>query len=188
MVSEPASWEHRVAALEYPDEGLAAQLEHEAGREADRGHLALAATHLRWASDVSPDRANRERRLLTAALHLMLAEESRGLGLREAVEATSPSPLRSCVLGAIAFSSGRLHRGRDPVPRGAGSGRHRPGNRTLSAIIANRLSGTYTLLGEGELVQLYGRQALDTGTLDAAAASQTHTLVAVGACQLAGPA
>ena len=187
MVSEPASWEHRVAALEYPDEGLAAQLEHEAGREADRGHLALAATHLRWASDVSPDRANRERRLLTAALHLMLAEESRGLGLREAVEATSPSPLRSCVLGAIAFSSGRLTAAEILFREALDQAGTDPGNRTLSAIIANRLSGTYTLLGEGELVQLYGRQALDTGTLDAAAASQTHTLVAVGACQLAGP-
>ena len=38
----------------------------------------------------------------------MLAEETRGLALREAVEATAASPLRSCVLGAMAFSSGQL--------------------------------------------------------------------------------
>jgi hypothetical protein len=42
-----------------------------------------------WASDISPDRADRERRLLTAALQLMLAEESRRLALREAVEAAA---------------------------------------------------------------------------------------------------
>ena len=107
-VTESASWEHRVAALERPDEGLAAQLEQLAGGEAAGGRLALAATHLRWASDISPGRADRERRLLTAALHLMLAEESRGLALREAVEASGPSPLRSCVLGTMAFSSGQL--------------------------------------------------------------------------------
>ena len=71
--------------------------------------LGLAATHLRWASDISPARSGRERRLLTAALHLMLAEEARGLALRQAVEAAAPSPLRSCVLGAMAFSSGQLH-------------------------------------------------------------------------------
>ena len=38
----------------------------------------------------------------------MLAEESRGLALRQAVEAPSPSPLRSAVLGTMAYSSGQL--------------------------------------------------------------------------------
>jgi DNA-binding CsgD family transcriptional regulator len=187
MVSQPASWEHRVAALEQPDEALAAQLEHQADREADRGHLALAATHLRWASDVSPDRAGRERRLLTAALHLMLAQESRGLELREAVEATSPSPLRSCVLGAIAFSTGRLSAAEVLFREALAQAEADPENHAWTAVIANRLSGTYTVLGEGEKAQLYGRQALSTGTLDAAMTSQTRTLVAVGACQLKGP-
>src|SRR6185437_11124139 len=98
VVTESASWEHRVAALDRPDEDLAAQLERLAA-----GRLALAATHLQWASDISPARVDRERRLLTAALQLMLAEESRGLTLREAVEAAAPSPLRSCVLGTMAF-------------------------------------------------------------------------------------
>ena len=108
LVSEAASWEHRVAALDQPDEDLAAELEQLAAAEAARGRLGLAATHLQWASDISPARADRERRLLTAALHLTLTEESRGLALREAVEATAPSALRSCVLGTMAFASGQL--------------------------------------------------------------------------------
>jgi DNA-binding CsgD family transcriptional regulator len=187
MVSEPASWEHRVAALDHPDEGLAAELEQLAGQEAADGRLALAATHLQWAADVSPARADRERRLLTAALHLMLAEEARGLALREAVEATPASPLRSCVLGAMAFSSGQLAEAERRFSQALAGARDDPDSQPLAALIANRLAGTYTLLGEGEKVQAFGRWALGTGCLDAAAASQTRTLIGIGACQVAGP-
>ena len=187
IVNEPASWEHRVAALDHPDEGLAAQLERLAGEEAAGGRLALAATHLQWASDVSPARADRERRLLTAALHLMLAEESRGLALREAVEASGPSPLRSCVLGTMAFSSGQLGEAEQWFSEALAQARNDPDSRPLAAMIANRLAGTYTLLGDGERVMTFGKWALDTGCLDAAAASQTRTLIAIGASQVAGP-
>ena len=127
MVSESASWEHRVAALDRPDEGLAAELERLADGEAARGRLALAATHLQWASDISPDRADRERRLLTAALHLTLAEESRGVALRPAVEATAPSPLRGCVLGTMANSLRPARRGGAALQPSAGRGAGRPG-------------------------------------------------------------
>ena len=41
VVNESASWQHRVAALDRPDEDLAAQLEHLAGEEA-------AAAAWRW--------------------------------------------------------------------------------------------------------------------------------------------
>ena len=187
IVNEPASWEHRVAALDRPDEGLAAQLERLAGEEAASGRLALAATHLQWASDVSPSRAGRERRLLTAALHLMLAEESRGLALREAVEASGPSPLRGCVLGTMAFSSGQLAEAERQFSEALAEARNELDSRPLAAIIANRLAGTYTLLGDGEKVMTFGRWALGTGCLDAAAASQTRTLIAIGASQVAGP-
>jgi AAA ATPase domain len=150
VVSEPASWEHRVAALDQPDEGLAAELEHLAGEEAAGGRLALAATHLQWASAVSPARADRERRLLTAALHLMLAEEARGLALREEVEAAGPSPLRSCVLGTMAFSSGQLAEAEWRFSQALAQARDDPDGQPLAAMIANRLAGTYTLLGDGE--------------------------------------
>ena len=187
IVNEPASWEHRVAALDHPDETLATQLERLAGEEAAGGRLALAATHLQWASDVSPARADRERRLLTAALHLMLAEESRGLALREAVEASGPSPLRSCVLGTMAFSSGQLGEAEQWFSEALAQVRNDPDSRPLAAMIANRLAGTYTLLGDGEKVMTFGTWALDTGCLDAAAVSQTRTLIAIGASQVAGP-
>jgi len=187
FVGEAASWEHRVAALDRPDEGLAAQLERRAAEEAAGGRLALAATHLQWASDISPARADRERRLLTAALHLMLAEESRGLALREAVETSGPSPLRSCVLGTMAFSLGQLAEAERQFSEALAQARDDPDRQPLAAMIANRLAGTYTLLGDGEKVMSFGRWALGTGGLDAAAASQTRTLIAIGASQVAGP-
>jgi len=187
VVSEAASWEHRVAALDRPDEDLAAALERRATEEAARGRLALAATHLQWASDISPARADRERRLLTAVLHLTLAQESRGLALREAVETAAPSPLRSCVLGTMAFSSGQLGEAERRFSEALEQARDDPDSQPLAALIANRLAGTYTLLGDGEKVMAFGRQALGTGCLDAAAASQTRTLVAIGAAQVSGP-
>jgi DNA-binding CsgD family transcriptional regulator len=187
VVSEAASWEHRVAALDKPDEDLAAQLEQLARDEASRGRLALAATHLQWASSISPERVDRERRLLTAALHLMLAEESRGAALREAAEATAPSPLRSCVLGAMAFATGQLAEAVRRFSEALAQAQADPDSQALAALIANRLAGTYTLLGDGEKVMALGQQALDTGCLDPAAASQTRTLVAIGAAQVSGP-
>jgi DNA-binding CsgD family transcriptional regulator len=187
LVDEASAWAHRVAALDRPDEGLATQLERTAGDEAASGRLALAATHLQWASDISPARADRERRLLTAALHLMLAEETRGLALRSAVQATGPSPLRSCALGMMAFSSGQLGEAEQRFSEALAQARIDPGSQPLAAMIANRLAGTYTLLGDGEKVKTFGRWALGTGCLDAAAASQTRTLIAIAVSQLAGP-
>jgi DNA-binding CsgD family transcriptional regulator len=187
VVSESASWEHRVAALDHPDEGLAAELEHLADEEVAGGHLVLAATHLRWASDISPARTDRERRLLTAALHLPLADEPRGLALRPAVEEAAPSPLRSCVLGTMATSSGQLAEAVRWFSQALAQARDDPAGQPLAALVAGRLAGMYVTLGEGEKAMTPARWALGTGDLDAAAASQVRALIAVGTCQVAGP-
>ena len=187
MVDEAAAWYHRVASLDHPDEDLAGQLERLAGDEAGRGRLALAATHLLWASDISPARADRERRLLTAVVHLMLSEEARGLALRQAVEASASRPCAAVCWGPWPSPRGNSVRpSSDSAPRWTRRA-PTPTTQPLAALIANRLAGTYTLLGEGEKVMTWGRWALDTGCLDAAASSQTRTLVAIGASQLSGP-
>jgi DNA-binding CsgD family transcriptional regulator len=185
FVSESASWEHRVAALDRPDEALAAELEELAGQEAVGDHLLLAATHLRWASDISPARADRERRLLTAALYL--ADEGQGAALRAAVEAAAPSPLRSCVLGAMAEADGQLGEAERIYGQALAQARDDPASQPLAAKIAARMAGAYTLRGEGDKAMTLGRWALDTGCLDPAAARQTRTRVAVGASQAVGP-
>jgi DNA-binding CsgD family transcriptional regulator len=187
VVSESASWEHRVAALEQPDETLAAELEQLAGQEAADDHLALAGTHLQWASDISPGRADRERRLLTAALHLTAAEEAQGPALRPAVEAAAPSPLRSYVLGAMVEADGQLAEAEQYYGHALAQARNDPGSQALAASIAARLAGTYTLRGKGEQTVTLGQWALGTGCLDPAAAAQTRTRVAIGASQAVGP-
>jgi DNA-binding CsgD family transcriptional regulator len=187
VVSESASWQHRVASLDRPDEQLAGELEQLAGEEAAGGRLALAATHLQWASDISMARVDRERRLLTAALHLTLAEEARGLALRPAVEESAPSPLRSCVLGTMAFSAGRLAEADLLFSQALAQARDNPGSQPLAAVIASRLAIVCALLGDADKVQALGRWALSTGCLDAAATSMTRTVLAVGASQVAGP-
>ena len=187
MVGESASWEHRVAALDRPDEGLAAELEQLADEEIDGGRMALAGTHLQWASDISPARADRERRLLKAALHLTLSEESRGLALRPAVEEARPSPMRSCVLGTMAFSSGQLAEAEQHFSEALARVRTDPDNQPLAATIAGRLAGTYALLGDGEKVKTLGRWALGTGCLTTASTSQVRTLISIGASQVGGP-
>ena len=187
VVSEAASWKHRVAALDRPDEDLAAELERLAAGEVAAGHPALAATHLRWASDISPARAERERRLLTAALHLTLADESPGEALCEAVEGAAPSPLRGCVLGTMAYSSGQLAEAERRFSQALAQAQEDPDNQPTAAQIANRLAGTYTLLGDGEKALAFGRQALESGLLDAAVASQTRNLISMGVSLVSGP-
>ena len=187
VVSEAMSWKHRVAALDRPDEDLAAELEQLAAEEAATGHPALAATHLQWASDISLARADRERRLLTAALHLTLAEESPGEALREAVEGAAPSPLRGCVLGTMAYSSGQLREAEQRFSQALAQAQEDPDSQPMAALIANHLAGTYSLMGDGAKVIALGRQALEGGLLDAAVASQTRTLIAMGASLVSGP-
>jgi hypothetical protein len=124
--------------------------------------------------------------MLTAALHLLLAEEPRGLTLSQAVEASGESPLRSCVPGAMAFAAGRHAEARTRFSEALSQARVDPADQALAAMVANRLAGTYTLLGGGERVMALGRWALDIGCLDAVADSQPRILVAIGASQVDG--
>ncbi len=159
LVSESASWAHRVAALDHPDEDLAAELEQLAAGELAGGQLALAATHLRWASDLSPARADRERRLLTAALHLMLTGQPADPALRRAVDATAPSPLRGCVLGTMAFAAGQLVESELRFSKALEQAQTDPDSQPLAALIASRLAATYVLLGDGAEASTASRSA-----------------------------
>jgi DNA-binding CsgD family transcriptional regulator len=187
VVSERAAWEHRVAALDQPDEQLAAQLEQLGTTEAAQGRLAIAATHLQWAADVSPGQADRERRLMTAALHLALADEARGAAMLPVVLAAAPSALRSCVLGTMAFSAGQFTDAQSHFTEALAQAGDDPGRPPVAAMAANRLAAINLLRGDGERGMAFGRQALATGHLDRAAAARARTIVAAGAAQVFGP-
>jgi DNA-binding CsgD family transcriptional regulator len=186
LVSESMSWAHRVAALDRPDEGLAARLERLAAGEVADGRPQVAATHLRWAADISPVQADRERRLLTAAQHLTQAGASPGPELRRAVEAAAPSARRSYVLGTMAYAAGQLAEAEIRLSQALAQARTESGSGPLTALIASGLAGAYSLLGKGQQAEAFGRLALATDGPDAAA-SQTRTLVATGIAQVAGP-
>ncbi|MFD6286160.1 AAA family ATPase [Streptomyces sp. NPDC060205] len=68
---------HRAAAVEGVDEGVAEELEVGAGRARRRGGYAAAATALERAAQLSPDPADRARRLVRAATMAMYAGHPR---------------------------------------------------------------------------------------------------------------
>jgi DNA-binding CsgD family transcriptional regulator len=187
LVDESSAWGHRVAALDQPDEALAAELEGVAANDAARGRLPLAATHLLWAAEISPARSDREHRMLSAANLLMVSDEARGLELLPSIESATPSPLRSCVLGTVAFAAGRLGEAEYRFTDAFEQSRPDPSELALSAVIASRLAGTYTVLGQGVKATEFGQWAVATGALDAAAESTTRTLIAIGSAQAGGP-
>uniref|UniRef100_A0AAU3I9R3 AAA family ATPase n=1 Tax=Streptomyces sp. NBC_01393 TaxID=2903851 RepID=A0AAU3I9R3_9ACTN len=109
VVGSGAAWAHRVAAATSDDPVLAADLERSANAEALAGRNALAATRLLWASSLSDDRLERERRLLTAcAQWLLTLQPWAAVRLRAQVEECAEGTLRSCVLGVMDLLEGRL--------------------------------------------------------------------------------
>ncbi|HTT92436.1 MAG TPA: AAA family ATPase [Acidimicrobiales bacterium] len=187
LVDETSAWAHRVASLERPDESLALELERLAGQDALDGHFVRAATRLKWAAGISSSHADRERRMLTAAFHLTVADEARVLALRPAVEASAPCALRSCTLATMAFSAGELAETERRFKEAFAQVQSEPDSELLAALIANRLAATYTVLGEGERATELAKWALARECLGPAAVGRAHTSVAVGVAQTAGP-
>ena len=104
---------HRAHAAPGPDEDVAEELEHSAGRAQARGGLAAAAAFLEQAAMLTPEPGRRAQRLLAAAR----AKRDSGaldaaLGLLVAVEAGPLDALRTAQVehlrGQIAFDQRRI--------------------------------------------------------------------------------
>jgi tetratricopeptide (TPR) repeat protein len=100
-VAGPSRWMHRVAAADSTEmTQVAGELETAADRWIADGDVDLGATLLLWGSELSDSRQSRERRLLTAMVHLLSARRTdRALPLLRPAAECVPSPLRDCVLG-----------------------------------------------------------------------------------------
>ena len=95
---------HRVAAAEGTDDDLARDLDESAAGRAGEGARSVAATYLLWASSVGSGPQPNERRVLRAArLLLEDGQTARAAELRGRVEGCGEGPLRSLVLGQLAW-------------------------------------------------------------------------------------
>ena len=99
---------HRSAAALGEDEPLASDLAAHARRQAALGDYRGAASAMLRASDLSPARAQRERRLLEGVDHLLVGGDvNRAATLVEEVRRCADAPYRRYVLGRLAFRGGR---------------------------------------------------------------------------------
>jgi DNA-binding CsgD family transcriptional regulator len=106
--SGAAAWSHQVAAAGRADESLAASLEL-AARHATPPDLGDPgpAQLLEWASALSEDSENRERRLLMAAIYRAISGDLGPPELWVRARACAPSALRSCALAGQAILEGQ---------------------------------------------------------------------------------
>ena len=111
LSSDRRAW-HRALAAAGPDEAVAADLEHSAGRAQQRCGLAAAAALLERATALTPDPAVQARRALTAAEAIFQAGDFRAThrllataesGPLDGVQGSSVALLR----GHVAFASGQ---------------------------------------------------------------------------------
>lgn len=107
VVDRASAWAHRVAATTTSDPHLAAELEAAAAEQAANGRHGVAAEYLRWAADLSPDRADGERRLLTSAVQAVFSRDRTVVPpLLPRLRRCASSPLRSLCLGFVALFIG----------------------------------------------------------------------------------
>lgn len=102
---------HRVAASDPQDHELAGDLVTEAQTKEDQHDLGLSAKYWLWSSDLSEVPEDKERFLLRGAQCLLAdGQVYRAQALQDQIEATRTSPLRSLLLGIIAWGGGDARR------------------------------------------------------------------------------
>jgi DNA-binding CsgD family transcriptional regulator len=188
LVSTVASWAHRVAAAATTDDRLAADLERSGMEEAAGGRNAVAATRLGWASSLSADRDDRERRLLTSCAQSLLTMRPDGTAhLRQQIEACSPRPLRSCVLGVMDMMAGRFPAAEAHLTRAWEDARSVPDAGWVAVLAGTFLSQIMIWHGRGAETAEIARRTLTIGDLDPATSDLTRAVLATGRMWHEGP-
>ncbi|WP_225849927.1 LuxR family transcriptional regulator [Streptomyces sp. HPF1205] len=188
VVGTAAAWAHRVAAATSADPVLAAELERSGNAEAVAGRNALAATRLLWASSLSGDRADRERRLVTAcAQSLLTLQPVAAVKLRTQVEDCAPSVLRTCVLGVMDLLDGRFAAAEAQLTEAWQEALADPDSGWVAVLAGTFLSViTIRHCRGAETVDIAGK-TLAIGDLDPAMSDFTRAVLATGRMWDQGP-
>ncbi len=159
---------HRVAAAVGPDEQLASELESAAVADAELGELVVAVWAFERSAHLSPDTAQRERRLLDAAGVQLIAADNAGAA-RTLAACTGSSARRDALSGLLGVYTGSP----DAETRLlAAWERHDPGTESESGTrAATSLANWMVISGRAERALMWADRAV-AGTL---AGSALHT-------------
>ncbi|WP_248843319.1 helix-turn-helix transcriptional regulator [Streptomyces virginiae] len=188
LVDHAASWRHRVAAADGADASLARELEVEARGQVTDGKVERAASLLLWAAELSPDRSEYERLLLTAASYLMTVDSlNRVKDLIAVAQDCASSPLRSLVLGTWAASHGRLEEGRTMLTQAREATEESSTQQWIAAIAGLWLGNLYILNAQGTQATIAYQRVLSLEKLEHDLARRTMAHLGIGHCMVAGP-
>jgi len=189
VVDRSTAWAHRVAAATSADADLAADLEAAATEQADLGQHGVAAEYLLWAADLSPARADQERRLLTSGVQVLFSwDRTRVFELLPRLERCTPSPLRSLCLGfAALFASGEWAVAQRWFTESRANAGPDVPNWVRSTAAAG-LAGAYTWSGRDREAMAAVREALAAGDLPVVLRDYTELLAATARSRVDGMA
>ncbi|TDQ01010.1 helix-turn-helix transcriptional regulator [Labedaea rhizosphaerae] len=192
VVDPAGAWGHRVAAATATDADLADRLEAAAEEESKAGRHDSAARYLRWAADLSPERADYERRIETSCVQVLFSSDHAwALRLRPKVLQCAPSALRSLCLGLTSLLAlgewGAAQRSLTTVMRLAEQdGEHVP--RWVRGTAAAGLAAAYTWGGDAKRTVRVAKDALDAGDIPVLMRDYTRVLMAVARSRIDGMA
>jgi ATP/maltotriose-dependent transcriptional regulator MalT len=177
LVAGRAGLTHRVAASLGPDEALAREFEESARASVELGELAVSAWALEQAASLSLTAADRERRLLDAAVvHLNAADTSAAARVLASCEVSSAR--YDALMGLLGVFSG------SPTTEGrllAAWQAHDPqGEREIGARAATSLANWMVISGRPDQAIEWGGRAVDGTVADSAVRAMARTAQAYG--------
>jgi DNA-binding CsgD family transcriptional regulator len=153
---------HRVAAADSFDDTLAAELACAADAEIEAGALGLGARDLLWASALTSNRDESERRLLDASRVLFTDGQNRRVqARREQIESTRPSGRRSLVLGVLSSDDGDAEASHTLLAEAIALEHADGGGSELIAEAHARRAGVFSLHNRGQDAVDEATKALD---------------------------
>jgi DNA-binding CsgD family transcriptional regulator len=177
---EAAVLRHRVAAASGANPGLAAEVAALARRQAAAGAWAAAADSLLAAARLSATRADRERFVLLAVEHLILAgSPNEAAAFAEELATFADGARRNYVLGRLAMVEGR-HADAAQLLTRAWKHRDLATEPDLQATIAEQLAFNGLVHVDGEQAVTWARRALAVAPPDPAAPSNLLDIQAIG--------